>query len=578
MNETRWDAHGGPLIDLMIADAAERKSAWDLALDYPRLTLTERQLCDLEMLTTGAFSPLTGFMTEEEYVSVRDTMRLPARSAGGQGTLWPMPIILDVPVNHPYTLGQDILLCDTYGNPLATLAIESIFTPDKSKEAELVFGTKEELHYGVRYLFKHTHPVYIGGPVTGLALTQKHDFSSLRYTPRELREWFAANGWNKIIAFQTRNPMHRAHFEIVKRALEDHNAKLLIHPAVGLTKDGDIDYATRVSIYKIISEKYLPEISKVALLPIAMRMGGPREAIWHAIIRRNHGATHFIVGRDHAGPGKNAAGDNFYGPYDAQNAAKAHAPEIGLTIIDPKEMVYVEEHSTYFPFDAVPARTTVKNISGTQFRSMLRSGAEIPEWFSFPEVVTELRKSVEREERRGFVLFFTGLSGAGKSTIASIVAARITEQYKRPVTLLDGDVVRNHLSKGLGFSKADRDANIERIGFVAAEIARHGGITICAAIAPYESARNTNRETISKQGTYIEIFVDTPLEACEARDTKGLYRKARAGELKGFTGIDDPYEVPTNSEIILNTASLTPHESADLILAYLRDKNLLSQS
>lgn len=567
--DSLYPAHGGPLVDLMIADTAARKTSWDMALDYPRLTLSERQLCDLEMLITGAFSPLRGFMTESEYLSVRDTMRLP------DSTLWPMPIVLDVKEGHGYQLGQKILLCDIYGNPLAILEIQSIFTPDKSQEALSVFGSEDELHYGVRYLKQEAKPVYIGGPVTGLALSTKHDFRELRTTPRELRDWFAAHGWDKIIAFQTRNPMHRAHFEIVRRALAEHDAKLLIHPAVGLTKDGDIDYATRVKIYKIISEKYLPGISKVSLLPIAMRMGGPREALWHAIIRRNHGATHFIVGRDHAGPGKNAAGHNFYGPYDAQNLAKEHAAEICLTIIDPKEMVYVEEHSTYFPEGAIPPGGTVKNISGTQFRSMLRSKTPIPEWFSFPEVVAELEKNVEREEKRGAVIFLTGLSGAGKSTIASLLAATLRVDHDRTVTLLDGDLVRDNLSKGLGFSKEDRDANIERIGFVAAEIARHGGIAICAAIAPYQQTRAKNRDRVQKTGHYIEVHVDAPLALCESRDTKGLYKKARAGILKNFTGVSDPYETPHNPEITLDTAKMTPEESVQKILSYLKEKRIV---
>lgn len=570
MDSTPYRAHGGPLVNLLLPEGPERSKLWEEALSYPRLTLTERQLCDLEMLITGAFSPLTGFMTEEEYTSVRDTMRLPS------GTLWPMPIVLDVAENHPYSIGTKLLLVDIYGNPLAVLDTSSIYTPNKEEEAQKVFGTTDELHFGVKYLNKKTKPVYLGGKVTGLALSQKHDFKELRATPQELRNWFKENGWEKIIAFQTRNPMHRAHFEIVRRALQEHDANLLIHPAVGLTKDGDIDYTTRVKIYKIISENYLPKNSKVSLLPIAMRMGGPREALWHAIIRKNHGATHFIVGRDHAGPGKNKEGKDFYRPYDAQNLAKQYAEELGLTIVDPKEMVYVEEHKTYFPSHEIPEGGTVKNISGTQFRAMLRSKTPIPSWFSFPEVVAELQKTIEREEQRGTVIFLTGLSGAGKSTIASLLEARLKEHHNRTVSLLDGDVVRDNLSKGLGFSKEDRDANIQRIGFVAAEIARHGGIAICAAIAPYREAREKNRELISSVGNYVEVHVDAPLEVCEARDTKGLYKKARSGALKQFTGISDPYEAPESPEVKVTTAEKTAEECVMEIIAHLLERNHLS--
>ncbi len=563
-----FKAHGGNLVDLLVKNPAEKSRLYEEIIALPKISLNSRQICDLEMILTGGFSPLIGFMTESEYSSVLDTMRLP------KGAIWPIPIILDVPAASAYKVGDKVVLTDKYNCPLAIINISSIYTPDKATEALKVYGTQDPAHFGVNYLFNETGPVYLGGKVTGLNLTPKYDFMELRQTPQELRRWFRKNNWKKIVAFQTRNPIHKAHFELLKLAIKENGAKLLIHPSVGLTKDGDIDYVTRVKIYKKIQEKYLPKNSKVSLLPIAMRMGGPREAVWHAIIRKNYGATHFIVGRDHAGPGKDANGQDFYGPYEAQKLAKKFAKEIGITIIDPKEMVYVEEHKKYFPMNKVPKNSTVKNISGTKFREMLRSNEEIPEWFSFPEVIDELREGIKREEQKGLTLFFTGLSGSGKSTIANMLGAELTQKYNRKVTLLDGDVVREHLSKGLGFSKDDRNENIKRIGYVAAQITRHGGIAICSAIAPYVEARTKNRELISKYGTYIEVFVNAPLEICETRDVKGLYKKARKGLMKGFTGIDDPYETPIKPEITLQTKDQKPRECVKVIIDYLKTKNL----
>jgi sulfate adenylyltransferase len=567
-----YRAHGGTLVDLFSITKEEKVKLEENILVLPRITLSHKELCDLEMLLTGAFSPLRGFMTEEEYRAVVDTMRLPSSY---KNLVWPMPITLSTPLNHTHKKGDWILLCDTYGMPIAVLELRSIYTPDRHEEARKIFGTTDTSHYGVRQLLNDTHPVYLGGPVTGICLPPAYDFQDLRHTPKELQDWFRENGWERVIAFQTRNPIHRAHFELIKNAANTHGARILIHPAVGRTKDGDIDYVTRVKTYKKIHENYLPTISKVSLLPIAMRMGGPREAVWHSIIRKNYGATHFIVGRDHAGPGKNKDGIDFYDPYEAQNLAKQFSSEIGIEIIDAKEMVYVEESASYLTHDKVPKGNTVKNISGTKFREMLRGGEAIPEWFSFPEVIDELRKSVARDEKKGFTVFFTGLSGSGKTTLAHFLAAKLSVDFNRKVSLLDGDVVREHLSKGLGFSREDRITNITRIGFVAGEITRHGGIAICSAIAPYEDARLYNRNYISAWGNYIEIYLKTPLEVCEQRDKKGLYKKARKGLLKNFTGISDPYEVPVDPELILDTNAETAEACVQKIIEYLVLKKLV---
>jgi sulfate adenylyltransferase len=536
-----------------------------------RLTLTDRQRYDLEMLISGGFSPLQGFMTEEEYRSVVDTMHLP------DGSLWPMPIVLDIDESREAVpaMGDDLILCDNFGNPLALMRVESIYKPQKEDEAERVFGTTDETHFGVGQLFHATGATYLGGPVTGITLPAYPDFIDMRHTPASLRELFKSRGWEKVVGFQTRNPMHRAHFEIVKRAAEEIGAKALIHPVVGMTKTGDIDYVTRVHSYKRVQESYAKEFAEVSLLPLAMRMGGPREALWHAIIRRNYGCTHFIVGRDHAGPGKDRQGKPFYEPYAAQDAVKEHEEELGITMVTPKEMVYVEERATYVPINEVAKTETIKNISGTEFREMLRRGDPIPSWFSFPEVVSEIRRLSVRDSSRGFVIFFTGLSGAGKSTVAERLHVLIRERAGREVTFLDGDVIRLNLSKGLGFSKEDRNTNIERIGFVAAEVARHGGIVIASAIAPYEAPRRANRERVSEVGTYIEVHVATPIAVCKKRDAKGLYAKAEKGEIKGFTGVDDPYEEPSAPEIVMDTSTKDPDMCALEIYGYLVNEGLL---
>ncbi|MDR3570891.1 MAG: bifunctional sulfate adenylyltransferase/adenylylsulfate kinase [Candidatus Pacebacteria bacterium] len=531
--------------------------------ELPRITLTERQRFDLEQILCGGFAPLTGFLNEKDYNAVVETMHL------ASGDIWPMPIVLDQPEDHGRKIGDRLILCDTYGNPIAFFTVESIYTPDKKKEARLVFGTEDLAHPGVKYLMQDTGAVYIGGPVELINYSPVHDFKELRRRPAELKEFFKQKGWSKIVAFQTRNPMHRAHYELVTRAAKEHGANILVHPTVGLTKEGDIDYVSRVRAYKRLVSGRMGDYAVLSLLPIAMRMGGPREALWHAIIRRNYGATHFIVGRDHAGPGNDSNGNPFYDPYAAQNLAKKHENEIGIVIVPMKEFAYVESENAYIAADQLQPGQTQKTISGTKFRQMLRNGEAIPEWFSFPEVVEELRIAIKKEQQRGVVLFFTGLSGAGKSTIAHILYHKLLERQDRSVTLLDGDIVRLHLSKGLGFSREDREINIARIGFVAGEIAKSGGIAICAAIAPYRDSREQNRRSIEKKGTYVEIFVKASLETCEARDTKGLYKKARAGLLKHFTGIDDPYEEPENAELTIDTQQKTAEEAAEEIFSFL---------
>ena len=493
------------------------------------------------------------------------------------GTLWPIPVTLDVSRKFVDGLrpGQRIGLRDPEGFLIAAMTVESVFEPDRRREAAAVFGTTDETHPGVDYLLNRTNPVYLGGPLTGIAPPVEYDFAQLRDDPKDLRAKFARRGWQRVVAFQTRNPMHRAHQELTQRAAQIAEANLLIHPVVGQTKPGDVDHFARVRCYEQVLKTYPEQTTLLSLLPLAMRMAGPREAVWHAIIRKNFGCTHFIVGRDHAGPGSDRAGKPFYGPYDAQTLLQEVQAELGIQMVPFKEMAYVQDRGQYVPQDEVQPGETVLNLSGTEFRRRLREGIEIPAWFSYPEVVEELRRRYPPRHRQGFTVLFTGLSGAGKSTLANALMVKLLELGGRSVTLLDGDLVRKHLSSELGFSKEHRDLNILRIGFVASEITKAGGVAICAPIAPYASIRRRVREMVEAYGAFVEIYVATPLEVCERRDTKGLYAKARAGLLTHFTGIDDPYEAPEDPDVVVHTESELPDVAAQRIVLKLEALGLI---
>ena len=561
------EPHGGSLkVGYLAPEAAAELAAQ--AGEFPEWSLSHRQLCDLELLLNGGFSPLEGFLTQADYESVRDDMRL------ADGTLWPIPITLDVTEEfakqveaanaaNPIT----VALRDAEHILIGVLDVTDVYRPDKSLEAKQVFGADDSAHPGVHYLHNKANPVYLGGRVRGIEAPTHYDFKHLRNSPTQLREFFEKVGWTRIVAFQTRNPMHRAHQELTFRAAQEAEANLLIHPVVGMTKPGDIDHYTRVRCYELILKRYPEQTTSLSLLPLAMRMGGPREAVWHAIIRKNYGCTHFIVGRDHAGPGKNSAGEDFYGPYDAQDLMERYRDELGIGMVPFKEMAFVEERGQYAPAGEIDESETVLKLSGTEVRRRLEEGIDIPDWFSYPEVVQELRRSRPPKNRQGFTVLFTGLSGSGKSTIAHALLSKLMELGGRPVTLLDGDVVRKHLSSELGFSKEHRELNIQRIGFVASEITKNGGIALCAPIAPYTATRRTVREMIEAEGGFVEVHVATPLEVCEERDRKGLYARARRGEIKNFTGISDPYEEPRNPEIRLDTQDISPDQAAhDIVL------------
>jgi sulfate adenylyltransferase len=531
------------------------------------LTLTQRQLCDLELIMNGGFSPLESFMNQQDYERVVHEMRL------ANGSVWPIPITLDIQEKNLEKIkeGSQVTLKDEEGFVLALLTVEEIWQPNKLLEAEKVYGTISTDHPGVHYLLNQTGNYYISGKLTKVQAPQHFDFVKLRKTPDELKAYFKENGIDKVVAFQTRNPMHRAHLELTLRAAREVGAHLLIHPSVGMTKPGDVDYFTRVKCYQKLFNYFPKGSTTLSLLPLAMRMGGPREAVWHAIIRKNYGCTHFIVGRDHAGPGKDRQGRDFYDPYAAQELVKAYAKEIGIEVVPFKEVVYVQEEDNYQPIDEIPPEKQTLAISGTQLRKLLNEGADIPHWFSFPEVVAELRKVYPPRSQQGFTLFFTGLSGAGKSTLAKAIGVKLMELQDRSVTILDGDIIRTHLSSELGFSKEHRSLNVRRVSYVASEITKNRGIAICAMIAPYIQDRKYSRELISPAGNFIEIHVSTPLNICELRDTKGLYSLAKEGKITGFTGLDDPYEEPQNPEITIDTTQYSVSEAVELILNYLRE-------
>ncbi|MFK7958427.1 MAG: bifunctional sulfate adenylyltransferase/adenylylsulfate kinase [Lysobacterales bacterium] len=564
------EPHGGELKDLFLTES-QADTEKSLAGDYANWDLTPRQLCDVDLLMNGAFSPLEGFLGKADYESVCNNMRLES------GELWPMPVTLDVSETFAEGVseGDRVALRDAEGVLIAVLEVSDKWQPDLNSEAERVFGTTDELHPAVSFLRNQSGPVYLGGKILGIEPPTYYDFKLLRDTPSELRGRFRKLGWRKIVAFQTRNPLHRAHQELTFRAAREVDANLLIHPVVGMTKPGDIDHFTRVRCYEHVLEQYPEQTSQLSLINLAMRMGGPREAIWHAIIRKNYGCTHFIVGRDHAGPGNDSDGNPFYGPYDAQDLFKQHEQELDITMVPFKMMVYVENKAEYMPADETQESDKVLNLSGTEFRRRLREGLDIPDWFSYPKIVEELRRGYPPKNQQGFTVFFTGLSGSGKSTVANALMVKLLEEGSRPVTLLDGDVVRKNLSSELTFSKEHRDLNILRIGYVASEITKNRGIAICAPIAPYTKTRRAVRDMISPLGGFVEIHVSTAIEVCENRDRKGLYALARAGKLKGFTGIDDPYEAPTNAEMVIDTAEMSPDLAAHRILITLEKMGYL---
>ncbi len=564
------EPHGGSLVNLLV-DEKRQNILKDIAFNLPDITLNDRQLCDLELLTTGAFSPLEGFLARSDYESVLDRMRLQS------GVLWPIPICLDISETKAKSLeaGQSVALRDPEGFLLAIMEIEEIWAVEVEKEALHVFGTSNQVHPGVQQLYKKTGKYYIGGSIEVVSLPLHFDFKQLRLTPREVRNIYKRMGWNRVVGFQTAQPVHRPQYELTIKAMQQAKANLLLLPIAGMTKPGDFDHYTRVRCYREVTRHYPPDSFILNLLPFAIHLAGPREALLQTIISKNYGCTHFIVGHNHAGPGLDKKGKSFYESNDAQKMAKEYSEEIDIKIISFDEMVYLPFEDEYSFVDQAPESSKTLSLTGSDIRERIITGRQIPKWATFPEVVDELEKAYPPPNKQGFTVFLTGLSGAGKSTIAKVLYSRFLEIGDRPVTLLDGDIVRRNLSSNLKFTKEDRDINVRRIGFVASEITKNRGIAICAPIAPYESTRSEIRSAIESYGGFIEVHVSTPIEVCEKRDRKGMYAKARAGLIKGFTGVDDPYEIPASPEASINTTNITPNEAAQEILLFLGQKGFI---
>ncbi|MFZ1041255.1 MAG: bifunctional sulfate adenylyltransferase/adenylylsulfate kinase [Anaerolineales bacterium] len=561
---------GKKLVDL-VASGKERDELLARAAKLPSIKISMRNLCDLELLATGGFSPLDRFMGKADYERVLHEMRL------SDGTLFPLPITLTVDPKELPTVGEAIVLRNANNDVIAVMTLDEVYHWDAETEAALAYGSTDSKHPMVSEMARW-NKVCISGPMKVVNLPKYYDFIELRRTPAQVREMLENMGHDNVVAFQTRNPLHRIHEELTKRAAAQVGGSLIIHPVVGMTKPGDVDHYTRVRIYKALVDNYYDKKSTLlSLLPLAMRMAGPKEALLHAIIRRNHGANHFIVGRDHAGPGKDSTGKPFYGPYDAQDIMNKYEHEIGVKMIPFEELVYLPDEKRYVEGKDVPQGAKTLNISGTQVRDdYLAKGKLLPEWFTRPETAEILREMYPPRHKQGFCIWFTGLSGSGKSATTQVLTSLLLERG-REIAILDGDVVRTHLSKGLGFSKEDRDTNIMRIGFVAGEIVHASGAVICAAISPYRATREEARKMVGEN--FVEVYMDTPVEVCEQRDVKGLYAKARQamadGHPMGFTGVDDPYEPPIDPEIALKGYGASPEENARYIVAYLEEQGYL---
>ncbi|KAF9263350.1 ATP-sulfurylase [Marasmius fiardii PR-910] len=570
--------HGGILKDLLVRDSNIASKLEEEAATLPDITLTERQLCDLELIQNGGFSPLEGFLNEKDYTSVVDTLRL------ADGTLFPIPVTLDVSKEDidrlSITPGTRLSLRDPRDDEaLAILTVDDVYKPDFVKEATQVFGADDRAHPAVAYLHARVKEFYVGGKIQAIQAPVHFDYVEKRYTPAELRAHFQKLSWRKVVAFQTRNPMHRAHRELTIRAARQHQANVLIHPVVGLTKPGDVDHYTRVRVYEAIMAKYPNGMGHLALLPLAMRMAGPREAVWHAIIRKNFGATHFIVGRDHAGPGKNSQGQDFYGPYDAQELVTKFRDELQIVMVPFQMMTYVPATDEYQPIDEVPKGTQTLDISGTELRRRLKTGAPIPDWFSYEAVVKSLRESYPPRNQQGFVIFLTGLYNCGKEKIAKALQVAFNEQGGRSVSLLLGDDVHEENSLDRSYTPEERSRNLQRIAFVAGELARAGAAVVAAPVAPQEAGRKQTKDTIVQSagagGNFFLIHVATPLEHCERTDRKGVYARARKGEIKGFVGVGEAYEAPSKADLVVDASKQSLSEIVHSIILLLETTSLL---
>ncbi len=542
------------------------------ALDCFTLDLNNRQLCDLELLLNRGLFPLGGFMDQETYESVVESMRLP------DGTIWPITVCLDLDekIAGNLTPGTRVALNDGEGFLLALLTVTSVWQPDKRKEALGIYGTDDpKMHPEVENLYSQRGSWYVGGTLEGVSLPIHYDFQELRLSPSETVRRFTMNGWRRVLGFHTDEYLHCAHREMVVTAAREAGAAIFLHPVADLSHPGNLDHYTQVRCYQAFTGKFPHNMITLGLTPYATRKAGPKEALFQAIIRKNYGCSHFMVSEDHADPylGSNN-GKRFYPLGAAQELVAEYADDTGIDMVPQRQMGYLEDKKQYVILDKM-GNGDAATISSQELHRRLTHDIDIPIWFSYPEIVDELRCAFPPRSKQGFTIFMTGFSGSGKSTIAKVLLVKFMEMCDRPVTLLDGDIVRKNLSSELTFSKEHRNLNITRIGFVASEITKNGGIALCAPIAPYEESRTANRELISQYGGYIEVFVATPLEVCEQRDRKGLYAKARSGKVKGVTGITDPYHPPSKPELTIDTSEITPMEAVQEILLYLEEQGYI---
>ena len=561
--------HGNNPIDLVV-DEQRAEQLKTEAFDWQSVTLTGRQVNELELLLNGGLSPLSGYMSQSDYRSVLQNHRLT------DGTLFPMPLCLDISpeIAEKIQPGDKIALRDPEGFMPAVLDVAEIWQSDLEKEAYAVFGTESPEHPGVRYFLENHHSVYLSGEVTGVELPLHFDFEMLRDTPAELRQHFHRLGWKDVLAFTTSEPMHRLQRQLTLDIAREHELNILVHPLVGEDQLGDMNRFARVRGYREIVRKYPHQIGMLSLLPLSRRSAGPREALWHMMINQNYGCSHMIVGPQYASP--KGLSKHYYQEGEAQEFVAGFENELSIKSIPTEKHVFLPSKRKFVPVSALDkTEETGLSLSRTEMRQQLMKGEALPGWFTYPDIEKELARVYPSHEKIGFTLFFTGLSGSGKSTLARMVHSRLIDEGGRPVTLLDGDVVRLNLSSELGFSREHRNLNIQRIGFVANEITKNGGVAICAPIAPYAQVRREVRELIQQHGAFIEIHVSTPLEVCEARDRKGLYAKARKGVIKEFTGISDPYETPEKPELRIDTSEGTPMEQVQKIMLYLISEGYL---
>lgn len=543
------------------------------AKDCPSISLNPRQVCDLELILDGSFAPLAGFMTRAEYDSVIETLALP------DGSVWPIPVCLDIAPQKAKGLepGMRVALNDQEGSLLALMTIEDLWQPDRQHEAEKIYGAgRGQDHFAVQELLDRQGFFCAGGRLQGIKLPIHYDFGELRKRPRQIRAMIQDQGWERVIGFHTDKYLHCLHREMVQSAARKIGGNILLHPTTFYKDRYNCGHFTQIRCYQHISKHFPAGMAMLAIVPLALRKAGPRSALWQAVIRKNYGCDHFMVWPDHADPwGHLASGERFYPLHAAQELVAEYQNRTGVTMVPLEKMVYVADQKRYMLEDEADPGQAVEQISSQELARRLEFGLEIPDWFSYPEIVQELRHAHPPRHKQGFTVFFTGLPGAGKSTLAKMLQARLTARRERPITLLDGDIVRKNLSSELGFSVQDRKTNLTRIGFVASQITKNRGIAICAPIAPFEESRRLNREAIARFGGYIEVYVSTPLKVCESRDHKGNYAKARAGIIKGFTGIDDPYEPPAQADITLDTSGLEPAQAVDMILDHLRAEGYL---